>query len=287
MNRLVASSPLPFCIIAITFLTNAAYAQDHAVRFAQAGKHFTRGELKEALAIVKQLDESGELDGELKKDVRWARLGALSALAKQARNKVQWAAAHEYTKQSIEILDKSDQDFDGPFLQQLNDRKCFAWKNMVVTCYGLNELEEAQRYKENLYQAYQQKKLPKGVDQYFNFEFLRIENLNVWGYEYFQAASKQEQDEAPQYVYHIYSTNNDGTDNKPLYLLVLVEIPKVNVDDKTVFAISKRWKVDGQQQNAKQQSETLYDYRYADPVDLEKLRADVRKLVKTLADSNK
>ena len=282
MNRLVASFAPPFCMIALTVLMNVASGQDHATRFEQAGKHFAKGELKAALAIVKQLDESDELDGELKKDVRWARLGALSALAKQALNKTQWATAREYTKQSIEILEKSDQDFDGPFLQQLNDRKCFAWKNMVVACYGINELEEAQRYKENLYQAHQQKELPQGLDQYFNFEFFRIEKLNVWGYEYFQIESKQDQEETPQYVYHIFSANDDGTDNKPLCLLVLVEIPKVNVDDKTVYAISKRWKVEGQQQ-----SETLYDYRYADPVDLEKLRADVRKLVNTLADSNK
>ena len=272
--------PQLICIIFLTTCSHSALSQDHAARFAQAGKLFAAGEIEKALQIVNELDESGTVDDDLKKDIRWARLGAFSALAKQARNKLEWAAAQKHTKQVLDILEKSNGEFTGDFFKQLENRKFFAYKNMILACNGLDELEDAQTYKDRLYRAFRQKRLPKGLDEYFNFEFDRVNKLNVWGYEYFSTKSEpNSDDESPKYVYHVYSTNEDGTDKTPAFLLVLVEIPKINKDDKTVFALSKRWMVDGEEQR-----KTLYNQTYTDPVNLKKLRTDVRKLVKEFSE---
>ena len=262
---------------------SASFSQDYRQQFQDAGKLFETGKIDEALEAIRNLDQTKELQGELKKDVRWALVGALTALGKQAREKQDWATSKIYTEEAIKVLESSTNEFEGEFRDKLNSRKFWAIKNLILSCSGLDEDAEADTYRKKLYEAYRTKVLPKGLDKNFCFEFYRANGKNIWGYEYYPNLGEVgAKDGHTKFVYYVFSTKEDGTDKDPLYRFHVSELRKVTKADKSAYVLSKRQSSD----DGKESRQTLYEFIYADPVDIKKLRADIRKLVTENAESN-
>lgn len=55
------------------------------------------------------------------------------------------------------------------------------YKNIIVSYFGLGRLDKAKRYQDKLYSAYKEKKLPEGIDKYYNFKFCDWGGKNIWG----------------------------------------------------------------------------------------------------------
>lgn len=262
----------------LMILVPAATAQQQqpSIQFEKAGRLFAAKKYDEALQLIRSLDLRENLDDDLKKDIRWAHISALTALAKTARQQEDWARAYKFSKQSVDVLEDSGDEYSGPFLDQLTARRFWSYKNMVLACHGLEKSREAKLYRDKLYTAYSEKKLPNGLDQSFNFDFYRTAGQNVWGYEYFpQLGDPSTKGSFTKFLYHVYEANEDGSDKAVLYRLHVLKFHKINEDDKGDYVLALRRVVDGQER-----SETLYEYLYDEPVEIEKLRRDIRQVVK-------
>ncbi|MGO8055637.1 hypothetical protein, partial [Rhizobium leguminosarum] len=104
---------------------------------------------------------------------------------------------------------------------------------IVVSYFGMGQIENAKKYKDILYTAYKEKKLPKGLDEYYNFSFFKWDNKNVWGYEWFEELPDNRSDRSfSKVVYYVYSTNPDGTDKDQLYRLHVLMFHKIDASIK-------------------------------------------------------
>ncbi|MBQ5532640.1 MAG: hypothetical protein IIU04_03760, partial [Bacteroidales bacterium] len=68
----------------------------------------------------------------------------------------------------------------------------FVYRNLTVCHTGLKEYDNAQKYRKLLYKAQKKGKLPceYNLCQYFNFDFFKVDTLNVWGYEWYDQLPK-------------------------------------------------------------------------------------------------
>jgi len=147
-------------------------------------------------------------------------------------------------------------------------------KNVIVSYFGLGNYEKCQEYKNMLYEAYNSKTLPDGINEYFNFDYFRLDNVNIWGYEWFEELPKDRNSKSfSKVVYYIYSTNPDGSDKDQLYRLHVLMFHGNNKEFD--YVMTKRL------ETAKEEiAGTLYSYTYKEDIDYEKLHNDVIQIIK-------
>ena len=149
-------------------------------------------------------------------------------------------------------------------------------KNVVVSYFGLGQLENAKKYKDILYKAYEDKKLPKGLDEYFNFTFFKWEGKNIWGYEWFEELPKDKFSKSfSKIVYYVYSTNSDDSDKDQLYRFHVLMFHNIDPSNKIDYVLTKRLET-----ATNEVSGTLYAYTYSENIDYVKLQADIREVLK-------
>lgn len=184
----------------------------------------------------------------------------------------------KYSKQFIEIADKYRNLLDEAVLA----KKYFMVKNLVVSYFEKDDLAEARKYQDLLYKAYKKGELPEGINEYYNFEFFNWEGLNVWGYEWFEDLPKDRLSRSfAKIIYYIYSTNPDGSDKDQLYMLQVLMFHKRDNSIKFDYVLTQRIESPTHESGG-----TLYDYTYTDPIDIVKLRKDIREVVKNNPEPN-
>lgn len=135
-------------------------------------------------------------------------------IEKSHRDNQRFDSSLHYGLETLRLIGKGKPYFDQDFLK----REYFMTKNIVVSYFGLGQLDNAQKYKEKLYQAYRDKLRPKGMDAFFNFSFFKWEGKNVWGYEWFEEPPEDRFSKSfSKIVYYVYDTKPDGTDKDQLY----------------------------------------------------------------------
>ena len=160
------------------------------------------------------------------------------------------------------------------FIRQ--DLLYFIYRNMTVNHTGLGQYDEAQKYRDLLYKAHKKGKLPcdEELCHYYNFDFFRIDTLNIWGYEWYDKLPKDRFSTSfTKVVYYVYSTHPDGSDKDQLYRLHLImfhgtDMPFDYIMEKHIST-----------ENGEMRS-SMYDYTYKENIDYEKLHNDVMKIVK-------
>ncbi len=114
-------------------------------------------------------------------------------------------------------------------------------KNLVISSFGLGKPDQAKKYQDLLYKAYKDKKLPEGMDQYYNFTYFKWQDKNVWGYEWYpEPGDPDAQGGYSKIIYYVYSTNADGTDKEQLYRLHVVRAHNNDNALKLNYVLSKR-----------------------------------------------
>jgi len=127
-----------------------------------------------------------------------------------------------------------------------------------------------------LYEFYKQGVLPKGINTSYNFEFFQFEGKNVWGYEWFEELPEDRMSKSfSKIVYYVYSTNTDGSDKDELYSLHVLMFHKIDPSTKFDYVLTKRLET-----ARNEKSGTLYAYTYTKDIDIKKLRADIREVLK-------
>lgn len=152
----------------------------------------------------------------------------------------------------------------------------FAIRNKIVCYSGLGNYKKAAENRALLYKAHKKNKLPCEYElcHYYNFDFFKIDTLNIWGYEWYDELPKNRFSTSfTKVVYYVYSTNPDGSDKDQLYRLHLIMFHGTDMPFDYIMTryIST--------ENGEIRS-SMYDYTYKENIDYEKLHNDVIKIVK-------
>ncbi len=152
-------------------------------------------------------------------------------------------------------------------------REYFMIKNITVSYFGLNDFQEGKKWKAKMYEAKEKNVLSEGLDEYFNFDFFKFEGKNVWGYEWFAELPEDRFSSSfTKVVYYVYGTKPDGSDKDQLYRL---HVLMFHGNEKFDYVMDKRL------ETAKTEvAGTLYAYTYNEDIDFEKLKRDVKEIIK-------
>jgi hypothetical protein len=183
-----------------------------------------------------------------------------------------WTNSLKYALECEKVLEKADNYLNDEYLSG----KYWLYKNIVLAYFGLDQLDSAKRYQDKLYAAYKDKKLPEGIEEYYNFEKFVFDDKNIWGYEWFEELPEDRFSSSfSKIVYYVYSRNSDGSDKDQLYRLHVLMFHNIDPSNKIDYVLTKRLAT-----ATDEVSGTLYAYAYTSPVDYEKLRADIREVLK-------
>lgn len=152
----------------------------------------------------------------------------------------------------------------------------YAIRNKIVCYSGMGQYADAAKNRALLYKAHKKDKLPCEYElcHYFNFDFFKVDTLNVWGYEWYDELPKDRFSTSfTKVVYYVYNTHPDGSDKDQLYRLHLImfhgtDMPFDYIMEKCISTEKGEWQG------------SMYEYTYKENIDYEKLHNDVREIVK-------
>jgi len=156
-----------------------------------------------------------------------------------------------------------------------DDKRYFLIKTIIQNHFSLNQYEEASKYQEILYNAYRDKKLPEGINEFYSFDMFKWEDKNVWGYEWFaELGTPETEGSFSKIVYYVFSTDEKGNDKEQLYRFHVLKVHKID-DDMPDYVLTKRL------ESAKNEvSGTFWSYTYNSPIDYSKLKIDIQEVLK-------
>ncbi|MBL0145426.1 MAG: hypothetical protein IPP48_06365 [Chitinophagaceae bacterium] len=250
-----------------------SYGQSQiAEKYKSADSLLQANNFSKAYLILKEIEPKCDTKDTLYNYILWYYVGAATELEKKFRDKEIFDSSLYYGLETLKLIEKGKGYFDEKF----SAREYWMTKNIIVSYFGLGQLDNAKKYKDILYAAYKEKKLPKNIDQYFNFTFFKWDNKNVWGYEWFEEIPENRFEKSfSKVVYYVYSTKPDGSDNEQLYRLQVLMFHKSDASVKFDYVLTKRL------ETAKNEvSGTLYAYTYDKNIDFAKLQADIREVLK-------
>jgi tetratricopeptide (TPR) repeat protein len=175
-------------------------------------------------------------------------------------------------KAFMKLLSAEQENLE-PFAQKT---KYWMLKNEIVDYFGLGYRDSAKQYQDTLYMAYKNKLLPDGLEKYYNFEFFKLDTLNIWGYEWYpELGDPETMGSYSKQVYFVITTDDKGHDKQPLYTLETVKIHKFDNTIKNDYVLTKRYVEQG-----RCISETIWSVGFISPVDYAKLHDAVVAVVK-------
>lgn len=265
MNRLL--------ITILLMIPGLSYGQvDISKKYQFADSLMKINDFMGAYNIFKEIEPECDKKDTMYNYILWYYTSSATQIEKNHRENQQFDSSLFYGLETLKIIEKAKPYFDEKFAS----REYFMTKNIVVSYFGLGELDKAKKYKDILYKAYKDKALPKGIDEYFNFSFFKWDDKNVWGYEWFEDLPDDRFSKSfTKIVYYVYSTNPDGTDKDQLYRLHVLMFHNTNPKNKIDYVLTKYLAT------AKNEpSGTLYAYTYTKDIDYKKLQADIKEVLK-------
>lgn len=254
-----------------------AYGQtNYLQKYIFADSLIQNNKIEEAYLELKQLEQQLSQSDSLYLNVLWYQVQITTVLEQDFRMAQDFEKSLQYGIESRELIRKGKELFGESFAE----KEAFMIKNIIVSNFGLKKYSEAQKYKNLLYEAYKEKTLPQGIDVFFNFDYFKWGDKNIWGYEWYAELPEDRFSSSfTKVVYYVYSTNPDGSDNEQLYRLHLLMFHAT--DAKFDYVMTKY--VDA----AKNEPQgTLYAYTYNKDIDFEKLHNDVIRVLEGKSQSD-
>lgn len=249
-----------------------AFGQKQSVtEFYIADSLIQIGEIEKGYLKLKELESTVSKSDTLYDYVLGYQIDVNSFLESEARMNEDFENSLNFGLEGLELIKKGKKRFG----KELSDREAFMTKNIIVSYSGMKKYGEAQKYRDWLYKKHKKHELPDGIDEYFNFDYFRLDNKNIWGYEWFAELPKNRFSSSfSKIVYYVYSTNDDGSDKDQLYRLhVLMFHGNQKEFD---YVMTKRLET-----ATNETSGTLYAYTYKEKIDFEKLHNDIIEIVKS------
>ena len=260
-------------LILLLLITISSQAQTSVLKlYRTADSLLQSSKPAAAYNILKDIALTCDKEDTLYRYILWNYVAAASRAELQFRLKAKFDSSLSYGLEALSLIEKSAPYFDSTFIV----RNYWMYKNVVVSSYGLGKFDQAKKYQDLLYKAWKDKKLPEGLDQYYNFTFFKWNGKNIWGYEWYpEAGDPGAQGSYSKIVYYVYNTNTDGTDKEQLYQLHVAKIQKADNAAKFDYVLTKKLEA------AKNEvSGTFYAYTYNKKIDYAKLQADIKEVLK-------
>lgn len=259
-------------IILLSITTFAFGQTDILNKYQTADSLIQANNYLEAYNILKEIEVKCDKKDTLYNYILWYYVGATSELEKQHRTSEKFDKSLQYGLEALKLIEKGKSYFDEKFAA----REYWMQKNIVVSYFGLGQIDNAIKHKDILYKAYKDKRLPDGLDKNFNFTFLKWEDKNVWGYEWYpELGDPETQGSFSKIVYYVYSTNPDGSDKDQLYRLHVLKFHKFDNSVNFDYVLTKRLET-----ATNEVSGTLYAYTYDKKIDYLKLQSDLKEVLK-------
>lgn len=241
-------------------------------KYKEAESFLKTNEIDSAYVKFKELEEIVPKNDTLYDYALWYRTMTATHLQEVFRFEQKFDKSLYYALDALEGVKKGKEIFDEEFAK----REYFMVKNIIVAYYGLGNFEEGKRWKKKMYDAKKKGILPEGIDEYFNYDFLKFEDKNIWGYEWYEELPEDRFSKSfTKVVYYVYSTNPDGSDKEQLYRLHVLMFHNIDPSNGIDYVLTKRL------ETAKNEtSGTLYSYTYKEDIDFEKLKDDVKEVLK-------
>ena len=178
----------------------------------------------------------------------------------------------EYLEEFIKYIESENKNIR-PFWN--DEKKFFLIKTIIQNYFSLGEYDKAKEYQQILYKAYDEKKLPEGINEFYSFDMFEWEDKNVWGYEWFPKLGDPETEGSfSKIVYYVFSTDENGQDEDQLYRLHVLKVHKIE-KKMPDYVLTKRLET-----ATNEVSGTLWSYTYNSPIDYKKLKKDIEEVLK-------
>lgn len=259
-------------VLLLILFPTLLFAQDsYKIEYDKAEKLYEAQKLKPAYDEFKKLVARIPKSDTLYEYTLWYYVGVTTQLEKKHRMAEEFKESLKYGMEALELINEGKEVFNNTFAK----REHFMTKNIIVSHFGLGNFEEGKKWKnEKMYHAQKKGTLPKGIDEYFNFDYFTLDGKNVWGYEWFEELPKDRFSKSfSKIVYYVYSTNADGTDKDQLYRLHVLMFHGTDV--KFDYVMDKR-----RAESKKEICGTLYSYTYQEDINYKKLQNDVKQIIK-------
>ena len=126
----------------------------------------------------------------------------------------QFEAAMKYANEAMNYIAKSSEKYS----KEYNERHAYMMKNKLWNFSGMQMTDSVRAYRQWFYDMKQSNALPEGLAECYNFDFFKVDTLNIWGYEWYESLPKDRmQTSFSKVVYYVYSSNPDGSDKEQLY----------------------------------------------------------------------
>ncbi len=225
----------------------------------------------EAYKILKEIEPECDKNDTLYNYILWYYIGTISELERQNRMTEQFEISLKLGLEALELIKKGKSRFEEKFAE----REYWMNKNIIVSYFGLGQFDNAKKYRDILYKAYKEMKLPEGIDGYFNFDFFKLNDQNIWGYEWYPELPKDRFSSSfTKIVYYVYSTNADGTDKDQLYRFHVLMFHQNGKDSKFDYLLEKQMET-----NEASISGSYYQYTYNEDIDYKKLKDDIKEII--------
>lgn len=245
---------------------------DYLTEYQKAEILLQTNEIDTAFVKFKELEKSLPKNDTLYEYALWYKVATATHLQEINRYQEKFEKSLDYAKEALDGIEKGIEIFDEEFAK----RKFFMVKNIIVANYGLDNFEEGKKWKAKMYEAKEKNQLPEGIDQNFNFDFFKFEGKNIWGYEWYAELPKDRFSSSfTKVVYYVYNTNADGSDKDQLYRLNVLMFHNIDPSNNIDYVLTKRLET-----AVNEVSGTLYAYTYNEDIDFEKLKNDVKEVLK-------
>lgn len=187
---------------------------------------------------------------------------SLFNLEQEADKKDDFSKSLEFSNEFIDLI-----DVEAKYIEpKLAAKKYWMYKNIIVAYFGLDQRDKAKSYQDKLYDAYKNKQLPEGINEYYNFEKFVYNNQNVWGYEWFAAlGDKETKGSFSKQIYYVYSRDDKGNNKDQLFTLETAKVKKLK-NTEPDFVLTKRF-----YSATDKLSESIWSSTFNNPVDYIKL----------------
>lgn len=254
-------------IVFLLFTQHALGQVDCLSHFNRAKALYDSGQVQEAYTHLQTLKNNCPQKDKLYPTLYLTLLELVYGLEQVHRLNEDYEQALAYGREALELIETGGKYLD----KKGRSNIYFIHKNLLVNYMGLKQLDKAKQHRDVLYAAHRKKLLPEGLDGYFNFDFFKHNNLNVWGYEWYHALPADRYSSSfTKIVYYVYSTKEDGSDDAQLYRF---HVKMFHGDpQKTAFDYLLEKQIDTETANI---SGSYFQYTYQEKIDYLKLRADI------------
>lgn len=245
-------------------------------KYIDAENLIRENKIEDAYLKFKELEQELPQTDSLYGYALWNHVQIVTHLEQSSRLEQNFEKSLRYGLEALELIKIGKVLFDDEFVK----REAFMVKNLVVSNVGLGRYEKAKEYKSKLYQLYKEDTLPEGIDEYFNFDYFKWEDKNIWGYEWYADLPKDRMSSSfTKIVYYVYSTLPDGSDDQQLFRL---HVLMFHAEDGPFDYVLTKYLDTAQNEP----QGTLYAYTYNEDIDFEKLHEDVIRVLEGKAQSD-